>query len=160
VECVVVAPSPWFPFQAGCFGSYARFARVPPREQRHGIVVHHPRYPALPRIGMHLAPGLLYGATAGPIDALILRAGGFDAIDAIYFYPDGVAAALLGRRLKIPVSITGRGSDLSQIADFALPRRMIVWAARQAAALITVCQSLRDRLVELGIEPGRVRVLR
>src|SRR5262249_22991508 len=47
VECVVVAPSPWFPFQAGCFGSYARFARVPPREQRHGIVVHHPRYPAL-----------------------------------------------------------------------------------------------------------------
>ena len=33
----------------------------------------------------------------------------FDAIDAHYFYPDGVAAAMLGRYFNKPVVITARG---------------------------------------------------
>ena len=37
---------------------------------------------------------------------------------------------------------------------------MILWAAREAAGLITVCQALKDRLVELGVEERRIRVLR
>src|SRR5712671_820901 len=41
----VVAPSPWFPFEAAGFGRYASFARVPKLETRHGITIHHPRYP-------------------------------------------------------------------------------------------------------------------
>jgi glycosyltransferase involved in cell wall biosynthesis len=81
-------------------------------------------------------------------------------IDAHYFYPDGVAAALLGRTFGKPVVITARGSDITQIAEFALPRRMIQLAARSAAHLITVCQDLKDRLVELGVDAHRITVLR
>jgi glycosyltransferase involved in cell wall biosynthesis len=37
---------------------------------------------------------------------------------------------------------------------------MIVRAARRAAAVITVCQALKDRLVSLGVPPDHVTVLR
>jgi len=81
-------------------------------------------------------------------------------IDAQYFYPDGVAAVLLGRWLDRPVTITARGSDLNVIARYALPRRMIVGAARGAAELITVCAALRDVLAGLGVPASTVTVLR
>ena len=74
----------------------------------------------------------------------------FDLIDAHYFYPDGVAAVRLGRHFGIPVCVTARGTDLSLIPDYPTPRRMIVDAAAHADGLITVCQALKDRLVELG----------
>ena len=55
----------------------------------------------------------------------------FDLIDAHYFYPDGVAAALLGKWLNKPVVITGRGTDLNLIPQHTLPRMQIQWAARR-----------------------------
>jgi glycosyltransferase involved in cell wall biosynthesis len=84
----------------------------------------------------------------------------FDLIDAHYFYPDGVAAVLLGLTFGKPVVITARGTDISQIANYHLQRRMILWAASRAAGLITVCQALKDRLVELGVADRRITVLR
>src|SRR5882724_8513855 len=59
VECRVVAPIPWFPFKSARWGRYARGARAPHRELRHGIEVVHPRYPVIPKVGMTLAPLLL-----------------------------------------------------------------------------------------------------
>src|SRR5580692_5437784 len=50
----VVAPVPWFPSTSPWFGDWARHARAPRAEQRNGLTVLHPRYPALPRIGMSL----------------------------------------------------------------------------------------------------------
>ena len=58
----VVAPVPFFPSSAPVFGAWGRLARVPRHEVRHGIEVHHPRYPVIPRVGMSLAPMLLYRA--------------------------------------------------------------------------------------------------
>ena len=81
-------------------------------------------------------------------------------LDAHYFYPDGVAAALLGRWFNKPVVITGRGTDLSHIPAFNLPRRQIQWAAAHAAGMITVCQALKDSLIDLGVADDRVTVLR
>src|SRR3546814_10673868 len=109
---------------------------------------------------MTVAPALLYGSLVRHVEALLAAGDRFDLIDAHYFYPDGIAAALLGRRLGKPVLITARGTDLNLIPQHALPRRMILWAANQAAGLITVCQALKDVLVDLGVPPGRVSVLR
>lgn len=155
----VVAPVPWFPWTNRCFGRYAALAAVPVVEERGGIVVHHPRYLQVPKIGMTLAPTLLYAATRR-LARRLLAAEDFDLIDAHYFYPDGVAAILLGREMGKPVVITARGSDLSLFPRYALPRRQIVWAARRAAGLVTVCQALKMALVDLGIPPQSVRVLR
>jgi teichuronic acid biosynthesis glycosyltransferase TuaC len=160
VVAEVVAPVPWFPFAGRAFGRFARLARVRRREQRHGLSVRHPPYISIPKIGMHLAPLLLYLGARRAAKQLLAEGYEFDLIDAHYFYPDGVAAVLLGRELGKPVVITARGTDINLIADFPLPRCMILWAARRAAAVVTVCEALRIRLIELGADGARIRTLR
>jgi teichuronic acid biosynthesis glycosyltransferase TuaC len=156
----VLAPVPWYPQRVPGSVSWTRLAGIAAVEQRHGITVHHPRYAAIPRIGMTTAPATLYVAAIRALRRL--RAAGLeiDVIDAHYVYPDGVAALLLGRALRIPVVITARGSDITQLPDFAVPRRMIEWAIRGADALIAVSAALGQRLVTLRADPTRVTVLR
>jgi glycosyltransferase involved in cell wall biosynthesis len=84
----------------------------------------------------------------------------FDVIDAHYYYPDGVAAALLARWFKKPLFITARGTDLNLISNFASPRRWIQWAASVASSSIGVSQSLVDKLISLGGDPSRTHVVR
>jgi len=155
----VVAPVPWFPSTAPWFGDWARHARVPRMEQRNGLAVLHPRYPVLPRVGMSPAPWLLFRALLPVLRAMHAREA-FDAIDAHYLYPDGVAAVWLGQRLGLPVVVTVRGTDVTLIPRYAVPRRLIRGAIRDAAALIAVSAALKQALVELGAPPGKVTVLR
>jgi glycosyltransferase involved in cell wall biosynthesis len=160
VDARVMAPCPWFPFASPRFGRYAVFARIPREETRHELHIDHPRYPALPKIGMSAAPLALFAAVLPLLRRQIIDGRDFDLIDAHYFYPDGVAAVLLGRALGRPVVITARGSDLNLIAQHVMPRQWIGWAARHADGLVAVSSGLRQRLVELGIAAERVRVLR
>lgn len=156
----VLAPVPWFPSTSPRFGTYARFAAVPRFERRNGLDVHHPRYLVLPKIGMNVAPHLLYAA-ARPALARLIRDGlAFDAIDAHYLYPDGVAAIWLGRHFGKPVVITARGSDVTELPDHPVPRRLIQGALAAAAHLIGVSQALCDRMVALGAAPDKVTALR
>jgi glycosyltransferase involved in cell wall biosynthesis len=159
-EARVVAPVPWFPLSGARFGNYAKFARVPRAETRHGIAVTHPRYPLIPKVGMNVAPLLLAQAAKAEIGRILDEGYDFDLIDAHYFYPDGVAAAMLGRHFNKPVVITARGSDITLLPQYPLPRRMIRWAANRAGAVITVCNALRDEVVGLGVDPARVTSLR
>jgi len=160
VEAQVVAPVPWFPFSSARFGRYATYARVPARETRFGLDVRHPRYLVAPRIGMNFTP-LTMALAARPTVAAIRASGfDFDAIDAHYFYPDGVAAALLARWFDRPLVITARGSDVTELPAHAGPRRMIRWAAREASAIVTVCTALKTRLALLGADAGKIDVLR
>ena len=159
-ESRVVAPVPWFPFRHRRFGEYAAFAAAPAHEVRHGIRTEHPRFLRLPKIGMTSAPFTLAYAGLRTARRLIAEGCNFDLIDAHYFYPDGVAAVMLGRALGKPVIITARGTDINLIPRHALPRRMILWAGQQCAAMITVCGALRDELVALGADPAKITVLR
>ena len=159
VESKALAPVPWFPLRHAAFGEYALHARAPSHEHRHGIEVMHPRYPLIPKIGMTLAPMLLAQAVKPAIRSLLERFE-FDAIDAHYLYPDGVAAAILGKQFGKPVVLTARGTDVTLVPQHRLPRAMILWAARSAAAIITVSRSLKDGLAGLGVPPERITVLR
>lgn len=150
-------PWPWFPSTAQHFGRIANAGRTPAREVRNGVEIDHPRYLLVPKFGVSVAPTLLYVAS---LRFLRDRPVDFDLIDAHYFYPDGVAAILLGRTLKKPVVITARGTDINLLPKFSLPRRQIQFAARHAAGLIAVSQALKDALVELGISAERITVLR
>jgi len=160
VEARVVAPAPWFPSKNPRFGQYARQARVPRSEVRHGIRVEHPPYLVVPKIGMNVAPALLFQSAKGTIARMIDEGYDFDLIDAHYFYPDGVAAAMLARYFNKPFVITARGSDITLFPKFALPRKMIHWAASRADGIITVASALRDEVIGLGIDPARVVALR
>ncbi|MFC7335304.1 glycosyltransferase [Rhodocista pekingensis] len=150
VQATVVAPVPWFPLASPRFGRYGALARVPAREFRHGIEVLHPRFPALPKVGTALSPGLMAAALLPFLRGLIRQGRHFDLIDAHYFYPDGVAAVLLGRALGLPVTVTARGTDINHFPTLALPRRLIRRAAERADGLIAVAGPLRDRLRDLA----------
>jgi teichuronic acid biosynthesis glycosyltransferase TuaC len=160
VESRVVAPVPWFPFQHPRFGQYGSFAKVPKEETRYGIKVDHPRYFLPPKVGMNLAPFLLARAVRPTIQRIIDEGYDFDLIDAHYFYPDGVAAILLGRYFKKPVVITSRGTDINLIPQYTVPRKLILWAAKQAKGMITVCNALKTEMVQLGVDADRITPLR
>ncbi len=154
-----VAPVPYFPSGHPRFGRYAQFARVPDADVRAGLAVTYPRFPLLPKLSMSAAPWLLAAAMLRHLRR-IRRAGfDFDLIDAYYLYPDGVAAAALARILRKPLLLTAFGSDVSQIPAYALPRRALLWAARQAPLMTVVCQALKDELVRLGVPAARMRVV-
>ena len=156
----VVAPIPWFPSRSSRFGDWARHACVAPIELRNGITVHHPRYPVIPRIGMSAAPYLLYRATLPMLRRLLVSGQHFDAIDAHYVYPDGVAAVWLGRALGLPTVVTARGTDVNLIPQYVLPRAMIRRTIAGAAAIIAVSAALKSQLVALGAPDDKVTVLR
>jgi teichuronic acid biosynthesis glycosyltransferase TuaC len=157
----VMAPVPWFPRMLRALApSYAKFIDVPRVENRYGIAVSHPRYPVLPRLGMSLAPALLLARCLPALRRLQTEGGDFDLIDAHYFYPEGVAAILLGKALSKPVVITARGTDVNLIPGYRLPRWMIQYAAREAAGIVAVSHALKRELVALGVPGDRIRVLR
>lgn len=160
VESRVVAPVPWFPSTNPRWGDYARFAATPARDQRNGIEVRHPRYLLLPKVGMTSAPLTLALAARSAVRRLLDEGFDFDLIDAHYFFPDGVAAALLSKWFAKPLLITARGTDLNLIPQYAAPARMIDWAARRSAGNIGVCAALVDVLRERGHDPARLHVLR
>lgn len=156
----VIAPVPWFPFQNEYFGKYAALAKVPIQERRHDIVVEHPRYLRVPKVGMSLVPIIMAAAALRYLRAHSIEDDSFDLIDAHYFFPDGVAAVILAKQLGKPVTITARGTDLNLIPDYYIPRKMIQWAASEADGLITVCEALKETLTGLGVAGERVTVLR
>jgi glycosyltransferase involved in cell wall biosynthesis len=160
VEAKVVAPIPWFPFSHEVFGEYGVFARAPRTEIRAGVEVFHPRYLALPKINMYLAPFSI-AQSARPVLGRLLDEGfDFDVIDAHYFFPDGVAAVLLGKYFHKPVVISALGSDVNLIMKNPVARQMMLWAGRESASMITVCQALKTRMVEFGMDGAGITPLR
>lgn len=160
VETKVVCPVPWFPSSNPRFGDYALMARTPARETHNEVEVVYPRYLLPPKVGMTIAPlSMALGAWAA-VKRLQGQGFDFDLIDAHYYYPDGVAAALVAGWLGKPFVVTARGTDLNLIPSFALPRRMIRWAAERAAASIGVCRALMDVLAAWGLPPDKLLVMR
>ncbi|MEO8037146.1 MAG: glycosyltransferase family 4 protein [Betaproteobacteria bacterium] len=160
VDAKVVAPVPWFPASDPRFGAWSRFAATPRQEARHGVEVWHPRYALPPRIGMSLAPFALALGARRVVSRLIRDGFDFDLIDAHYYYPDGVAAALLAQWFNKPFVVTARGTDLNLLPHFAIPRRLIQWTAQRAAASVGVSGALTEVLAGLNAPRERLVTLR
>jgi glycosyltransferase involved in cell wall biosynthesis len=160
VVAKVVAPIPWFPFSHEFFGEYSVFSKAPKSENRIGVDVFHPRYIAVPKMNMYVAP-LSIAHCAKPVIGRLLDEGyDFDVIDAHYFYPDGVAAVLLGKYFRKPVIISALGTDINIILQNRITRRMMLWAGDQSSSMITVCQALKTRMVQFGMDESKITPLR
>lgn len=94
-----------------------------------------------------------------PVLKKIIKKYPFDIIDAHYFYPEGVAAVVLGKIFKKPVIITGRGTDINCIPHYYLPKKMIKWAATNSYHNIVVSNSLKEILLEMNIKKENISVL-
>ena len=82
----------------------------------------------------------------------------FNIIDAHFAYPDGYAATLLGLWLKVPVTITLRGTE---VPLSKLPRRKekLLTALQNANGIFSVSDSLKQLVVSLGAQPDKIRVV-
>jgi len=166
VNVRVVAPIPYFPekIQLPILDRFwpdhwRRMARIPGRELIAGIETFHPRHLVTPKIGM-----TFYGRwMADGVESLAQRLRAeqpIDVIDAHYVYPDGYAATLIGERLKIPVVITARGTDVNLFSRMPLIRPLVRKALARADGVIAVSDALKRRMIELGIETGKIATIR
>ena len=154
-EIRVVAPIPWFPFNGRIRGD--RWVGIPRVEWQDGLEVHHPPFFCVPRYHKWL-DGATYAVSLLPYLRRLRREFPFDAIDAHFAYPDGMAGILLGRALGLPVMITLRGS-IVRLVTYPLHRPQIRYALTRAARVLAVSRSLRDVAVSLGVPTERIRVV-
>lgn len=159
VQTKVIAPVPWFFSTNPRFGDYARMAGTPLRERHNGLDVQHPRYFLPPKVGMNIAPFTLAMGAIPAAKRLLKEGFDFDVIDAHYYYPDGVAAALLAQYFKKPFTVTARGSDINLIASHTIPRKLMRWTAGRAAASIGVSQALTHAMAQIGMPADRLAMM-
>jgi teichuronic acid biosynthesis glycosyltransferase TuaC len=155
VEVRVVAPTPWFPFVAGLRPGFR--PAVPREEVQEGVPVLHPRFLSFPGF-LKCLDGLLMFLCALPALIRLRRDFRFQVIDAHFVYPEGLAAALAGLVLRVPVTITLRGM-LPLLVPFRLRRPQLRFALRRAARVMAVAESLKRDAVALGIPAQKVRVI-
>ncbi|MBI5150100.1 MAG: glycosyltransferase [Candidatus Omnitrophica bacterium] len=156
-EVRVVAPVPFFP-PWNINPRWFLFSQIPVEEEIDGIKVYHPRYLVTPKIGRALYGFLMYFSLYGFIKNL-RRSFDFDLIDAHFLYPDGVAAVLLGRRLRKKTILNARGTDLNWYPQFPVIRAQIRSALEKADAVTVVTETLQEKTIELGIDRGKVAVI-
>lgn len=140
------------------FGRYRPLAALPAREAWNGVTVLRPRFALLPGLGVRTNPQAIVRACLPAFDTL--RREGFapQVIDAEFFFPCGVAAAELARRLALPLLIKARGSDIHHWGRHPVAAPQIVAAARRADRMLAVSAALRADMIALGMDGQRIDV--
>jgi glycosyltransferase involved in cell wall biosynthesis len=154
-DVLVVAPVAWFPLNRLLRGR-AR-SEAPARERQGVLTVQHPRFFSVPGL-LKCLDGLFYFLCVLPHVWRLRRSFQFDVIDAHFTYPDGIAACLLGKVFRCPVSVTLRGTEVP-ISRYRLRRPQLAWTLRHVDRILSVSESLRDLAVTLGAPADRTRVI-
>lgn len=156
VAVEVVAPVGLPPLIGARHPHWRALAALPERETWKGLSVHRPRFPIVPGAGA--ANPVLLARTLLPLLREIRVRFPFDVLDAQFFFPDGPAAAWLGRRLGVPVSIKARGADIHHWGGARLTRGQVRRAGGAAAGLLAVSAAMKADMVALGLPAERIRV--
>jgi glycosyltransferase involved in cell wall biosynthesis len=156
IPVIVVSPVPWFPFQGLIRYWRPHFRPQPSRyEEQQGIQVYFPRFFSI--------PGLLksydgFFMALGSLPTLFKLRKQFNIIDAHFAYPDGYAATLLGQWLKIPVTITLRGTEVP-LSKMPERKTRMLTALKNATRVFSVSDSLKQLVVSLGAVSDKIRVI-
>lgn len=154
----VVVPTPWFPLQGLLRRIKPHFRPgAPAYEKQSGIDVWYPRFFSLPSLLKSL-DGRMMALGALPLMRRLKHDGRLDIIDAHFAYPDGYAASLLSRWLKVPFTITLRGTESRHLQD-GLLSKMLLQAINQATQVFSVSESLRKLSMAHGANPSKIEVV-
>ena len=157
-ESRVIAPMPYCPPLPG-FVNYARFRRIDARARVNGIEVWRPRFLAGPGYSLHnLEASAMYWSVRPRLPRL-RRDFPFDLIHASFTYPDGVVAARLGSRYRVPVIITEHASWQPWMDDYPLVRRQAVWAARRCRLHLAPSRYARSTIAHFTGDSPKLRIV-
>lgn len=144
----------------------ARLRGAPPlppgrRVVRGGVVVDHPRYLHTPRV-LRGCYGRYFRASIRRAFERALAEFAPGVVLGSWAYPDGWAAVDLGHRAGLPVAIQVHGCDVLNagrgLDRDPTRRRRTVEALRRADAVLAVSRDLAAKVVDLGVDPGKVHV--
>lgn len=154
----VLATIPYFPgIKAFSKHSYAgRIADAPAQEMIDGLVVHHPRFLHIPKVGLPISASL-YAASL--FRHVWKRRKSIDIILSTWAYPDGAAAVLLGKALNIPVVVEVIGSDINVVAEKESARFNLRQLLPKADRVIAVSQQLGHGVAALGVERDKIDII-
>jgi teichuronic acid biosynthesis glycosyltransferase TuaC len=158
VDLVVISPQPWFPLQ-GLIRKFKPTFRpgAPAAEVQDGITVLFPRFLAVPGLFRSL-DGWSMALALRRMVARLRRERGVGLLDAHFAYPSGYAAVRVGRWLKLPVTITLRGTETRHLQDAAL-HPLAVAAVRGASRVFSVSDSLRRLFMAEGVAGDHIHVV-
>lgn len=159
VNPVIVCPLPWVP-KIGLLKKYPShylFALIPREYDYHGFHVYSPKYPVVPKVPWLSPWSMALGAY--PVFRKLKSREHIDVINAQNAFPEGVAAVWLGKMLDLPVVISALGSDINEAHQDRLRLRMTVNALQQARQVTAVSRRLKQKIIDMGIEPGRVHYI-
>ncbi|MEK7639574.1 MAG: glycosyltransferase family 4 protein [Patescibacteria group bacterium] len=86
-----------------------------------------------------------------------LRYGRNQTVIHAHWLHNGTLAVLCKYFIHRPVVVTVHGPDLSTLSRFRVGRWMIRWTCRRAAGVIAVSESIRQKIIVLGIDADKVR---
>ncbi len=153
---IVVSPIPWFPLQSIINYWHPHFRPQPDRhEEQQGVHVYFPRFLSVP--GLFKSWDGFFMAL-GSLPTLFKFRDHFNIIDAHFAYPDGYAATLLGKWLKIPVTITLRGTEVP-LSKMPERKKRLLTALKNATRVFSVSDSLKQHVVSLGADNYKIRVI-
>ena len=151
----IVAPVALLDY-ANPYGRLLGFREIPQRRLDGKSEVLHPRWIYPPRGGV--INGFCMFLRLLPLAKSLKRKGLCDVIDAHFAHPEGIAAALLSITLRVPFTVTMRGSEFLHY-KFRFRRYWMSWALKRAAVVITVSEGLRDLAIKLGADPADTAVI-
>jgi glycosyltransferase involved in cell wall biosynthesis len=157
----VVSPVPWVPPPLAALSARWRSYRRQPREsRRHGVRVHHPRY--FQPVGQWSIPlaGVTMALAVRPLVMRLAAESGVDVVHAHQLLPDGLAGALLGRRLGRPVVCTLHGSDVTELPfhDY-VAHAAARFVARRTNAFVAASDNLVHALARVTPDHAPVTVV-
>jgi glycosyltransferase involved in cell wall biosynthesis len=134
--------------------------RLPPdrRVLCDGIRVDHPRYVYTPKV-LRNWYGPFFRHCVRPAFETALAEFCPDLIFAPWVYPDGWAAVELGHGAGLPVVVKEHGSDILALERHPQRRHKTLETLRRADGVVAVSRDLAARTIELGVDPGRIRVV-
>lgn len=145
-EVSVTQPLPRAPLSFGK-QEWAEIGRMKAREDRGGVVVERPRYLHVP--GRARANAKAFAQTGV---RRLLRRGRPDVVVADYAWPASAAAGPLAK-LGIPLVVSGRGSDVLQVAGEAGLEVELATNLRMAGHWCAVSRDLLVEMDRLGERP-------
>jgi teichuronic acid biosynthesis glycosyltransferase TuaC len=155
----IVAPLPWFPLFLRNIGVVRHaYAEVPVKETIGGVVVHHPRYLVVPKVLGFLHSIFLFF----PLLKLVKKIDKHKKIDLInshWVFPDGVAAALVSKRLCKPIVLTALGCDINLYSTMMLRKIQISRALKMANFITVVSSNLKDTIMAMDTPEKKVKVI-
>jgi glycosyltransferase involved in cell wall biosynthesis len=156
-DVTVMCPLPWFP-RLGFLARFKRwyeFATVPERYTIDGLTVHAPKYIVFPRISEPMLGFLMFLGTYWSVRKLH-REKPFDVINAMWLYPDSVAAGWIAKRLGISMVPTALGCDVNKMLDESGKRSQILGMLQESKTVTAVSEPLRTGMVSKGIDASRI----